>query len=574
MHSLANNAESNGWNLVGNPYACAIQWDEEGADKWTMEKISSVISIRDNGSGGGTFKYWDMDENYSEIPGGQIATGQSFWVRATEANPKLIIREGVKVIGSATFFRKQQKHIPSFALSLSKDSLTDVAYFKIRPSATAELDKWDGVKLDNDNFDLSFFSVDNKSLAIHAQDRMPCEEIIRVELKDLKPGTYKLSLITKYEFANYSYRLIDNFLKTETVITSDRPLNLVVTQDNASYAVDRISLFVKEAPLKTDLQVVGPPVACSDEVVKISIKGAQLGVTYSAWIGAKQLGEEIYSTGDDFEIEFSADSLSPGQHTIAIKAETACQMGLLSSTVSLVKDRSPEIYATSDIACTGNSISLTASSDRSDAVFTWFSDANSTDTIASSSHCEITSLMKPQHYYVSASVPSGCISARLPVRAEIIVFDSAKISLIDNTTLASNYATNNSWYLNGQKLEDAIGQYVNLSLAGIYTLKTDTLGCVSSDSLTYVLTQSEDVLGDEDFYPNPVSQFLFVRDPYDRIKRIEVFNSLGALMIKHDLELLKNTEAKSLDIHHLPNGIYLVILAEPLRKRVFRFIKN
>ena len=58
-----------------------------------------------------------MDDNDSEIPGGQIAAGQSFWVRATAENPKLIIREGVKVIGGATFFRKERSPIPSFALS-------------------------------------------------------------------------------------------------------------------------------------------------------------------------------------------------------------------------------------------------------------------------------------------------------------------------------------------------------------------------------------------------------------------------------------------------------------------------
>ncbi len=57
-----NNQPSNGWNLVGNPYACAIRWDEEGPGKWSMQNISSVIAIRDNGMAGGTFRDLDLDK--------------------------------------------------------------------------------------------------------------------------------------------------------------------------------------------------------------------------------------------------------------------------------------------------------------------------------------------------------------------------------------------------------------------------------------------------------------------------------------------------------------------------------
>ena len=126
------NQPSNGWNLVGNPYACAIQWDEVAPDKWTMENISSVIAIRDNGARWGNIQVLGFGRHDEEISGGQIATGQAFWVRATAINPKLTIREGVKVLGGAAFYRKERTAIPSFAIELSRDSLSDVAYFKIR----------------------------------------------------------------------------------------------------------------------------------------------------------------------------------------------------------------------------------------------------------------------------------------------------------------------------------------------------------------------------------------------------------------------------------------------------------
>ncbi|MBA4053666.1 MAG: hypothetical protein C0490_03040, partial [Marivirga sp.] len=141
-----NGAPSNGWNLVGNPYACTIDWDINGSTGWTKQNISHVISIRDNGGGSGMFRYWDGDINYSDIPNGHIASGQSIWVRATGTNPSLIIREGVKAPNSAAFYREETPLIPSFAVIVRKDSLSDKAFFKVRQGATSGLDDWDAVK--------------------------------------------------------------------------------------------------------------------------------------------------------------------------------------------------------------------------------------------------------------------------------------------------------------------------------------------------------------------------------------------------------------------------------------------
>lgn len=569
----SNTEESNGWNLVGNPYASAIQWDEEGMDKWSMENISSVIAIRDNG-GGGTFKYWDMDENYSELPGGQIATGQSFWARATGPNPKLTIREGVKVFGDATFFRKQPRHIPSFAISLSRDSLTDVAYFKIRPTAKPELDKWDGLKLDNDNFDLSFISTDHKSLAIHARDKMPCDEVIKIGLKDVTPGVYVLNLTTKYEFSRYQFTLVDKFFNTQTRLTPNQTLKITITDNKASQAFDRFSVRVKEMLPKADIEIIAPTVACSGQVVTFILKDAESDVNYTIWNDeTKLLASDTATANGDLVMSFFADSLRQGNHTIRIKAHGSCEVVSLSSTLSIVKVESPNVLATSSKACAGNSITLTASSDREGVVFNWFSEKNSGDTLAFSSIYITPSLSKPKQYYVSASLPSGCSSERFPIDADILAYDSAKITLMDEVMLSSNYTSNNSWYFNGQKIEGATGQYMKMVLPGIYTLQIDTLGCVSLDSFEYIILSREETNAISGFYPNPINDFLFFHDPYHRIERLEVFDSSGKLKFEINFETLKKDVVQCLDVHHLSPGVYVAILVEPSRKRVIRFIK-
>ena len=103
-----NMAPSNGWNLVGNPYACTIDWDIDGLNGWSKENISPIFCIRDNGIGSwGSVRYWDGDINYDDIPEGQIAPAQSFWVKATGPNPRLTAREGIKAINDVSFYRRR-----------------------------------------------------------------------------------------------------------------------------------------------------------------------------------------------------------------------------------------------------------------------------------------------------------------------------------------------------------------------------------------------------------------------------------------------------------------------------------
>ncbi len=568
-----NNAPSNGWNLVGNPYASAIQWDEAGVDTWTRVNISAVIAIRDNGSEGGTFRYWDMDQDYSGIPGGQIASGQSFWVRATAPNPELIIREGAKTIGGATFFRKRQKPVPSFALFLSKGSLTDVAYFKIRPAASPFLDNWDGVKLDNDLFDVSFISEDNHSLAIHAGDKMPCDEIVRIGVKDLTPGIYTFDVTKKYQFSNYEYSLIDNFLGTKTMLSPGKLLEFQVTSDKASYSFDRFSLHLRDRMPSEDIFAIGPTVVCSDSDVEIILKEVDAGVAYSAWNEKGDLlSLDTATTYGDLKVSFPADSLFPGNQTIRFKAHSACHSILLQGFVAINKDTVPDVRISSTVACAGKSATLMATSDRSDAVFSWFADLDSHDTLSTSNVLETPPLKKATSYYVVASSPSGCSSKRFPVHAEVVIYDSAKISMTGDT-LSSNYIANNHWYLNGIKLEDNQSQHLKGTLPGVYTLEIDTLGCLSRDSLAYMVMQSETVEVASGFYPSPVNTQLFISSP-TTIDHLKIFNSLGIFVLEVNGEQLKNSLLQGIDVSRFSPGVYQAVITDSVGKRVVRFVKR
>jgi len=242
---------AHGWNLVGNPYAATIDWDITGSEGWTKQHLSDVIAIRDNGAGG-TFHYWDGDVNYDEIPGGQIASCQSFWVRAMDVDPVLVIREGVKVPAGAEFFRRIPPHIPSFALTLVNGTTEDKTYVKVRPDASTGTDHWDALKLDNDYLNISILSADGVRMAIEATDRLPQDkEVFHLATTGLKPGQYAFSLTTKYDFTHYTYSLVDHFLDNETLLDESGPVPFEVTDLEGSAAWNRFSLRLDGTPGNT-----------------------------------------------------------------------------------------------------------------------------------------------------------------------------------------------------------------------------------------------------------------------------------------------------------------------------------
>ena len=565
-----NNEPSNGWNLVGNPYACAIQWDEAGSNEWTIENISSVIAIRDNGSGGGTFRYWDLGDN---DPGGQIATGQAFWVRATGINPKLTIREGVKAVGGATFFRKEQSAIPSFALELSRDALKDIAYFKIRLSSKPGLDNWDGVKLDNDNFDISFISADKQSLAILAINKFPCDTIIQMGLKDLVPGWYKLRLITKNDFSRYQYTLLDKFLETETLLSPDEATPLVVTSDPASYAFDRISLRVVEREPNTDIEIHGDHSACTGSVVNLKANNVEPNITYSVWNTDELLTSIKAENGGELEFTFPADSLLPGQYKLRLQAQSSCHMISQVANHSLKIDTNPKVWADSSTICPGNSAKLNASSDRTDVLFCWFSNYQSTDTLATNHVLETPPLVKPQVFYVAAATSVGCTSDRYPVKVNMKIMKVAEILLQADTLLTSNFDTNNSWYLNEKKIEGETGPSLILEHSGVYVLRVDSLDCISEDTFEYILLNVASP-STEIFYPNPVQEILLIHDSGDVLKGLEVFDNSGKRVMRWELSQKNRQEVYPIDIGYLPDGIYVGVFTTSQGKKIVRFGKK
>jgi hypothetical protein len=564
-------APSNGWNLVGNPYACTIDWDIDGQEGWTKQNISPIFCIRDNGIGSfGSVRYWDGDINYSDVPEGQIAAGQSFWVKATGPNPQLTVREGVKVLNDASFYRSAAPYIPSFVLVLEKDAYKDKAYYKVRSGSSPNLDVWDAVKMDNDYFDISTLSDDGFSLAINSCNSLPCgEKYVQIRLKDIKRGSCKFRLETKFDFCTYNYTLIDKYFHSETPLRSEQEVSIEITDDPPSVSADRFVLRLNEIMPTDSLHVMAPWTVCNDAAIPITIKDAQQGVLYSVWENGRQLTAEAAAFEKDITIDIDADSVHGGWHRFDIIARTACHQTKLKSTVVVEKEvldwSTPHISA-----CQGETVTLKANPIPGVVAYYWFESKESIDTLARGVSWTSPPLQKSKTYYVSAALSSGCDTGRLPVSIHITNFDTAVITVINPDTLSSNYLSGNEWLLNDEHVSKESKLWADQT--GTYVLSVDTLGCLSSDTLEFITAAASAHLKDISIYPNPVNDFLNF-PPLDGPAQVDIIENSGKICLNFERVDLPSQQRVSMDVRALSNGTYFAIIRIGQRKKIMKFIK-
>ncbi|MES2386716.1 MAG: hypothetical protein V4543_01840, partial [Bacteroidota bacterium] len=94
--TCAGNTAANGWNLVANPYASTIDWND--AD-WTKTNIAEAVYVWRHKQNG----YSSYVDGVGTMGGSNlIASGQGFMVKATDAGPVLTAKEGVKTASAVS----------------------------------------------------------------------------------------------------------------------------------------------------------------------------------------------------------------------------------------------------------------------------------------------------------------------------------------------------------------------------------------------------------------------------------------------------------------------------------------
>lgn len=136
-----------GWNLMGNPFPCAIDWN--GDANWNLENVLPTVYLGDY-AGSGNYPAWDYSTNTGILKSdGYIAATQGFWIKTDKpgGNPNnitysLTIPASQRLHSTATPFYKSDKSIIETFIRLRVDgnNFYDEMLISFMPEATPGFD--------------------------------------------------------------------------------------------------------------------------------------------------------------------------------------------------------------------------------------------------------------------------------------------------------------------------------------------------------------------------------------------------------------------------------------------------
>jgi hypothetical protein len=251
-----------GWNLVGNPYPCTI--DYEATSGWAKTNMGPGVAIYRPSTNSYAYSVSTGGANPSNLStnGGSqyIASGQSFFVKANGVAPSLTCTEAVKVTNQGTPINLF-KGVPAnqLRLTLTQDSNNiDEALIAF---ATDYKDAFDNnediVKLPNSNVNISSVFGTDKYAAINLTSKNYTEKTIPLSVWSSKNGNLQLSFSQLAGFdAGVTIFLRDKFLNTTIAINQNKTITVNLA-DN-SKGDNRFELIFKNASTSLNAKDVLP----------------------------------------------------------------------------------------------------------------------------------------------------------------------------------------------------------------------------------------------------------------------------------------------------------------------------
>lgn len=135
---LAFTDAAHGFNLVGNPYSCALDWDIGTWERTSLE--GSVWVWQDAGNGTGNYIYRNL-AGEGTLTDGIIPMCQGFFIRATSSAPVLTIPTDARVDSDQQYYKAGVKEVaPHIVLSVGNPEIKDEVWIGFDENMTAGMD--------------------------------------------------------------------------------------------------------------------------------------------------------------------------------------------------------------------------------------------------------------------------------------------------------------------------------------------------------------------------------------------------------------------------------------------------
>ncbi|MBL7858432.1 MAG: T9SS type A sorting domain-containing protein [Cyclobacteriaceae bacterium] len=449
------------------------------------------------------------------------------------------------------------------AISLEHNSAVDRAFIKVKSGSKLHVDELDGPKLDNEQFDLATLSVDSILLAINVLPSIPCDSIIPLRMKDMAHGEYRLKVTANGEFEKFDVSIEDAFLK-KLIPLPDSGYTFYVDENNLSFAEQRFAIVLKPKEILVDISLhPSRTLLCKNDSLEIVLDNAQSHVRYELWESERLVSATC---------TLYANEITEGYHEFRVKANALCSSSFLDETIKITKQSPSIVRIQHGKICQQGVATLEAEASGSTDRLHWFRDESLLFFVAYGSTFQTDLLQKTQHYFVAAQSDQGCLSEPQRVIAEVISFDSIRISQHGNI-LQSSYPENNQWYYNNVKIPEAIQAFLEVEVPGHYTVVNQFDGCSTSDDFDFIvlgIDHEEDIT----IYPNPVQDKLLISGLDDRVREIQLLDGKGIVIESLHFNEGKSQKTGIFELNAVASGIYFLKLVRHDRStRIFRLLK-
>jgi len=188
---------ASGWNLIGNPYPVALEWN--GHADWNLNNVGVTNYIYDN-TAGGSYLTWNYLLGTGTNPnGGYIAATQGFWVRAADTNgvaTSLTIPESQRVHNNAAFLKNGNAQTPEqLLIKVEGNGNIDRTIIGFYEKATQGFDpEYDGYYLSPETNNISVYSVvEGTKYALNELPSTVDNPVVALNFTSIINSTYSLS---------------------------------------------------------------------------------------------------------------------------------------------------------------------------------------------------------------------------------------------------------------------------------------------------------------------------------------------------------------------------------------------
>lgn len=244
---------NDGWNFMGNPYACPINWNTfhdagrsgSGSDYsgTNYSHLAPTVYIF-NGSTNSYESYNAVSDAFTNSFNGIIPSGCAFFIQAAAASPTMTLREIYKSEGTPITLHKSASS-NEIRITFSSDSNElDQYLFKLFENSTKQKDGADIPKIANPNLNISSYGTDGVDLTASCYPKLESGEIVPLTISSSYEGrfTFKISDIENFS-TKYQVYLRDNFDQTITNLRKNNLYSFDITKDANSQGNKRFELI-------------------------------------------------------------------------------------------------------------------------------------------------------------------------------------------------------------------------------------------------------------------------------------------------------------------------------------------